>query len=118
MAYKALCQAVESGKVEEAEDLTHKLLDEGKEPLDMIAVLTETMDKLGESFARLEIFLPQLVFAGDALKAVTDILKPKIMEAGKQQASKGKVVLGVVKGDVHEIGKNIVKLCSKPTDSR
>jgi corrinoid protein of di/trimethylamine methyltransferase len=110
MSFKALCQAVESGNTSEAEDITRKLLEEGKEPLEMIAVLTETMNKLGELFARLEIFLPQLILAGDALKAVVDILRPKIMEAGEQGAPKGKVVIGVVKGDLHEIGKNIVKL--------
>ena len=110
MAFKALCQAVESGNTSEAEDLTRKLLDEGKDPLEMIAVLTETMNTLGERFARLEIFLPQLALAGEALKAVAEILKPKIMESGDKSALKGKVILGVVKGDVHEIGKNIVKL--------
>jgi corrinoid protein of di/trimethylamine methyltransferase len=110
MPFKALCQAVESGNTSEAEDITRKLLNEGKEPLEMIAVLTETMNKLGEMFARLEIFLPQMILAGEALKAVVDILRPKIMEAGEQGAPKGKVVIGVVKGDLHEIGKNIVKL--------
>ncbi len=110
MSFKALCQAVESGNTGEAEDLTHKLLDEGKDPLEMIAALTETMNKLGELFARLEIFLPQLMIAGEALIAVVDILRPKIKAAGQQGAVKGKVVIGVVKGDIHEIGKNIVKL--------
>ncbi|MGD9239311.1 MAG: corrinoid protein [Desulfobacterales bacterium] len=110
MSFKALCQAVESGNTSEAEDITRILLDEGTEPLEMIAVLTETMNKLGELFARLEIFLPQLILAGEALKAVVDILRPKIMETGEQGAPKGKVVIGVVKGDLHEIGKNIVKL--------
>jgi methanogenic corrinoid protein MtbC1 len=76
----------------------------------MIAALTETMNKLGELFARLEIFLPQLMLSGEALTAVVDIIRPKIQESGEQGASKGKVVLGVVKGDLHEIGKNIVKL--------
>ncbi|MDH3883457.1 MAG: cobalamin-dependent protein, partial [Desulfobacterales bacterium] len=110
MSFKALCQAVESGNTSEAENITRKLLDEGKEPLEMIAALTETMNKLGELFARLEIFLPQLILAGEALKAVVDILRPKIMEDGEMGAPKGKVVIGVVKGDLHEIGKNIVKL--------
>ena len=110
MSFEALCQAVESGKTSEAEDITRKLLDEGKEPLKMIDALTETMNKLGELFARLEIFLPQLIIAGESLTAVVDILRPKIMEAGEQGAPKGKVVIGVVKGDLHEIGKNIVKL--------
>jgi methanogenic corrinoid protein MtbC1 len=123
MSFEALCQAVESGNNSEAEDITHKLLGEGNDPLQMIAALTETMNKLGELFARLEIFLPQLMVAGDleiflpqlmvagdALVAVVDIIRPKIMEAGEEGATKGKVVIGVVKGDLHEIGKNIVKL--------
>ena len=110
MSLKALCQAVESGNAGKAEALSRKLLDEGFDPLQMIAALTETMNKLGELFARLEIFLPQLMLAGEALTAVVDILRPLIMERGEQGASKGKVVLGVVKGDLHEIGKNIVKL--------
>jgi methanogenic corrinoid protein MtbC1 len=90
MSFEALCQAVESGNTDEAEDITQKLLGDGKDPLEMIAALTETMNKLGELFARLEIFLPQLMVAGDALTAVVDILRPKIMEAGEQGAPKGK----------------------------
>ena len=110
MSFEALCQAVESGNTSEAEEITRKLLDQGKEPLELIAALTETMNKLGELFARLEIFLPQLIIAGESLTAVVNILRPKIMAAGEQGAFKGKVVIGVVKGDLHEIGKNIVKL--------
>lgn len=110
MSLEKLCQAVESGNTSKAEDFTRKLLKEGVDPLDIIAALTETMNKLGELFARLEIFLPQLMIAGDALMAVVEIVKPKIMESGNRGAPRGKVVIGVVKGDLHEIGKNIVKL--------
>ena len=110
MSLEKLCQAVESGKTSEAEDFTRKLLAEGNDPLEIISALTETMNKLGELFARLEIFLPQLMISGDALMAVVEIVKPKILESGEQGAPKGKVVIGVVKGDLHEIGKNIVKL--------
>jgi corrinoid protein of di/trimethylamine methyltransferase len=110
MSFKVLCQAVESGNTADAENLTRKFLDEGKDPLEMIAALTETMNKLGKLFERLEIFLPQLILAGEALTASVEILRPKIMEAGEQGAPKGKVVIGVVKGDLHAIGKNIVKL--------
>ncbi len=110
MSFQALCQAVESGNTADAQDITRKYLDEGKDPLEMIAALTQTMNKLGDLFARLEIFLPQLILSGEALTASVDILRPRIMEAGEQGAPKGKVVIGVVKGDLHEIGKNIVKL--------
>ena len=110
MSFQALCQAVESGNTADAQDITRKYLDEGKDPLEMIAALTQTMNKLGDLFARLEIFLPQLILSGEALTASVDILRPRIMDAGEQGAPKGKVVIGVVKGDLHEIGKNIVKL--------
>jgi methanogenic corrinoid protein MtbC1 len=101
MSLEKLCQAVESGNTSEAEDLTRNLLSGGIDSLEIISALTDTMNKLGELFARLEIFLPQLMISGDALMAV---------ESGEQGAPKGKVVIGVVKGDLHEIGKNIVKL--------
>ncbi|MEJ2096774.1 MAG: B12-binding domain-containing protein, partial [Deltaproteobacteria bacterium] len=110
MSLDALCRAVESGNTADAETLTRNLLNEGKDPLEMIAALTAAMNRLGDKFARLEIFLPQLVFAGESLKAVVNILRPEIMASDRQGTSKGKVVLGVVKGDLHEIGKNIVKL--------
>ena len=57
MSLEKLCQAVESGNTSEAEDLTRKLLAEGNDPLQIISALTDTMNKLGELFARLEIFL-------------------------------------------------------------
>ena len=110
MSLEKLCQAVESGNTSEAEDLTRNLLSGGIDPLEIISALTDTMNKLGELFARLEIFLPQLMISGDALMAIVEIVKPKILESGEQGAPKGKVVIGVVKGDLHEIGKNIVKL--------
>jgi len=105
-----LCRAVESGNADDAETLSRKLLDEGVDPLRIISSLTETMNKLGDMFSRLEIFLPQLVLAGEALTTVVDLVRPKIAESGGEKTSKGKVVIGVVKGDLHEIGKNIVKL--------
>ena len=110
MSLEALCQAVESYDTSRAEALSRQLLDEGFNPHEMISALTETMNKLGDMFSRLEIFLPQLVLAGEALTKVVDIIRPKLMESGEQGPAKGKVVLGVVKGDLHEIGKNIVKL--------
>ena len=76
MSLKELCQAVESYDTSKAEALSRKLLDEGFDPHQMISALTETMNKLGEMFSRLEIFLPQLVLAGEALTTVVDIIRP------------------------------------------
>lgn len=110
MSLNELCNSVESGDEEKGKALAQKLLDQGVDPLKMIAALTETMNKLGDAFAKMDIFLPQLVMAGDALSAVVQILRPEIKAKGGDSAPKGKIVLGVAKGDIHEIGKNIVKL--------
>ena len=75
----------------------------------MIERMTQTMARVGDLFAKLEIFLPEIMLAGEALTAVVEELGPFLEEAGGRQI-KGKVVIGVVKGDLHEIGKNIVKL--------
>ena len=109
MSLEALCKFVEDGNAEESEALASKLLEEGADPLQMIEALTETMARVGDLFAKLEIFLPEIMMAGDALAAVVKVLGPYLEAAGGREL-KGKVVLGVVKGDLHEIGKNIVKL--------
>jgi methanogenic corrinoid protein MtbC1 len=67
------------------------------------------MGQIGEKFARLEIFLPEMMMSGEAMSVVVQLLIPLLKEQGSR-VSKGKVVLGTVKGDLHEIGKNIVKL--------
>jgi corrinoid protein of di/trimethylamine methyltransferase len=110
MSLEALCRAVEAGKKSEGESLARKLLDEGADPFEAVSVLTETMGEVGDRFSRLEIFLPEMMQAGDAMAAVVEILRPRLSETQGELASKGKVILGTVKGDLHEIGKNIVKL--------
>ncbi len=110
MSVEMLCQFVESGNKSEGEALARKLLDEGVDPLRTISALTEAMGRVGDRFAVLEIFLPEMIQAGEAMAAVVNILRAKMFESGGDLVSKGKVVLGTAKGDLHEIGKNIVKL--------
>lgn len=109
MSLEALCKLVKDGEAEEAHELARKLLEAGADPLEMIDRLTKTMAHVGELFAKLEIFLPEIMLAGEALGRVVEVLGPCLDKVGGRQ-HKGKVVLGVVKGDLHEIGKNIVKL--------
>lgn len=109
MSLDDLCKLVEDGEAEDSEALARKLLEEGTDPIQMIEKLTETMNRLGDLFAKLEIYLPEIMLAGDALTAVVKVLGPHLKSAGGREV-KGKVVLGVAKGDLHEIGKNIVKL--------
>lgn len=109
MSVENLCKAVETGDMEESRRWARKLIDEGAEPLEIIAALTEVMGQIGEKFSRLEIFLPEMMMSGEAMSNVVQFLAPILKEQGSG-VSKGKVVLGTVKGDLHEIGKNIVKL--------
>ncbi len=109
MSVENLCKAVETGDMEESRRWARKLIDEGAEPLEIIAALTEVMGQIGEKFSRLEIFLPEMMMSGEAMSNVVQLLAPILKEQGSG-VSKGKVVLGTVKGDLHEIGKNIVKL--------
>ena len=109
MSLEELCKCVEEGDAERSKELTEKLLTDGANPLVMIDELTKTMAHVGDLFAKLEIFLPEIMLSGEALSAAVEVLGPYLESSGGREA-KGKVVLGVVKGDLHEIGKNIVKL--------
>jgi corrinoid protein of di/trimethylamine methyltransferase len=109
MAFEELCSAVETGDQDKSKVLAQKLVDGGSDPLKIIEALTGVMDRIGERFARLEIFLPEMMMAGEAMSAVVKILTPHL-KAGSAGQSRGKVLIGTVKGDLHEIGKNIVKL--------
>ena len=102
-------QAVEAGDQDKSLSLAKSLLDGGTDPLKIIGALTQVMDRIGGKFARLEIFLPEMMMSGEAMANVVKLLTPHLKKGGAGQ-SKGKVVLGAVKGDLHEIGKNIVKL--------
>ena len=109
MTLEKLGKFIEDGEPEEAAELAERMLAEGHNPLEMIESLTRTMSHLGDLFAKLEIFLPEIMTAGEALSAVVEVMAPHLDKVGGRKV-KGKVVLGVVRGDLHEIGKNIVKL--------
>ena len=88
--------------------LADAALQAGENPLTLIERLTEGVRSIGEQFERGELFLSQLVMAAETMKTALEILEPAI---SKDQArkSEGKVVIGTVEGDVHDIGKNLVK---------
>ena len=109
MSLDQLSQLVEDGDKEACEAMARELLAGGADPLEILDKLTLTMQRVGDLFANLDIFLPEVMLAGEALTAVVDIVKPGLQTVDRVLA-KGKVVIGVVKGDLHEIGKNIVKL--------
>lgn len=84
-------------------------LQEGVTPSDIIEKgMSSGMKKVGERFARYEIYLPELMMAAEAWEHAMKILEPKLLAAGAERKKVGRVVLGTVRGDVHSIGKNIV----------
>jgi methanogenic corrinoid protein MtbC1 len=109
MSLQELQKAVEAGDQDRATALTRELLAKGIDALKIIESLTQLMASVGEKFSRLEIFLPEMMMAGAAMSAVVELLGPQL-KAAKKGGPKGRIVLGTVMGDLHEIGKNIVKL--------
>ena len=88
-----------------------KALLKTREPMDIInGILIPALDTVGKEFEAGTMFLPQLMMSAETVKNSFDAVKEKIMEGGVPQESKGKIVVATVKGDIHDIGKNIVKV--------
>jgi len=108
-SYDSLDQAIRTGDLEGGVAETKKLLDEEVDPLVIFTDCIEpTLDDIGEKFSRLEIFLPEMVNASKVVKAIHETIKPH-MEAAETSTSRGRIVIATVSGDLHDIGKNIVK---------
>jgi len=108
--YQKLAQAVIDGESEDAEALARHALEVGLEPLECINKgLTKGIQHVGELFADGECYLPELILSANAMKAALGVLEPAML-GGKQREIVGKVVLGTVQGDLHEIGKNLVSI--------
>ncbi len=83
-------------------------LKSGKDPLEIIEELRKGMEIVGEGFEKLERFLMDLIWASEIFKDAASLIMPKIKEKMKDIPVKGKVVIGTVKGDIHDIGKNLI----------
>ncbi|MGW8143318.1 MAG: cobalamin B12-binding domain-containing protein [Anaerolineales bacterium] len=106
--YSKLAQAVIDGEPEEAEQLARQALEQQLDPLTCINEgLTKGIRKVGELFASGEYFLPELIIGAEAMKRALAVLEPAMMGDQSREVV-GKVVLGTVKGDMHEIGKTLV----------
>lgn len=104
---EVLTQAIVKGKAPEAIEATKELVEKGEDPQSIINTkMVTAMSEIGRQFEEGTAFVPQLLMAARAMKAALEILKP--LMAGKETTSLGKVVIGTVKGDLHDIGKNLV----------
>jgi corrinoid protein of di/trimethylamine methyltransferase len=106
--YSKLEQAVIDGESEDAEALAKQALEAGLDPLACIDNgLTKGIQRVGELFSSGEYFLPELIMGADAMKAALNILEPALV-GNQHREVVGRVVLGTVQGDLHEIGKTLV----------
>jgi methanogenic corrinoid protein MtbC1 len=103
-----LVHALSDLKEEEALQITQKRLGANEDPNAIMADAREGMGIVGQRFASGEYFIPDLIYSGEILKQVTEMVKPKMVK-GKEVKKLGKIVLGTVAGDIHDIGLNIVE---------
>ena len=101
-----LAHAVEIGKAKLVPGLVQEALDEGNAPINVLNSMIDAMAVVGEKFKKNEIFVPEMLIAAKAMKKGVEVLKPYL--AGENAAKLGKLAMGTVYGDLHDIGKNLV----------
>ena len=108
---KGLRRAVVKGLCREAGTLAREALESGQDGLEMVKnEIIPALDEVGQGFEAKRLFLPQLMMSAEAAEAAFREIKAKTAGQAEGQASKGRVVIATVKGDIHDIGKNIVRL--------
>jgi len=104
-----ISEALQKGKAKVVTELVQKALDEGQNPEDILnSGLLTGMDIIGEKFKNNEVYVPEVLIAARAMNSGAAILKPVLAKSGVKPI--GRVALGTVKGDLHDIGKNLVRM--------
>jgi 5-methyltetrahydrofolate--homocysteine methyltransferase len=104
---KDLVKALADLKEKEALQIVQERLKAGDDPLGILNDARRAVEIVGKRFSDSEYFIPDLVYSGEILKSITDLVKPKITKAAEAKRA-GKVIVGTVAGDIHDIGKDIV----------
>ncbi|MCB9144119.1 MAG: corrinoid protein [Anaerolineales bacterium] len=107
--FKEMAQSIIDGDSDISTELAQKSIEMGVPPLDAITKgFVIGVNYIGDQFGAGEAFLPELVMAGEAMKAAVAILEPELLKLGSARETMGKVILATVEGDIHEIGKTLV----------
>jgi corrinoid protein of di/trimethylamine methyltransferase len=107
--FEAMAESIIYGEAEDAEALARQAVEQGIDPLQAINQgFVVGLDEVGEQFGCGEMFLPDLVLAGEAMKAAVAILEPEMARSGTAREIQGKVVIGTIEGDIHDLGKTLV----------
>jgi 5-methyltetrahydrofolate--homocysteine methyltransferase len=104
---KKLVSAIADMREEEALQLVRKMTAEGTSPVAILDAAREAMGVIGERYEKGTYFLPELIMAGEMLTQITEVIRPELAKLPEIKRH-GKVLIGTVKGDIHDIGKNIV----------
>jgi methanogenic corrinoid protein MtbC1 len=102
-----LVDAMTNMRENETIEIARSLVEQGEDPLKILDECTKAMEAVGNRFEAGQYFLPELMMAGEMLRQVSDMVKPK-MKGEKGVQKRGKVLIGTVEGDIHDIGKDIV----------
>ncbi|MEM3730435.1 MAG: cobalamin-dependent protein [Candidatus Bathyarchaeia archaeon] len=103
-----LINALADLKEEEAVKMVEDMLKAGEDPFKIMEYIRKAMEVVGNRFANSEYFISDLIYAGEILKTITAMIKPKLTKKEAQPKRLGKIVFGTVAGDIHDIGKDIV----------
>jgi len=107
--FQKMAQSIIDGDSDAAVALAQQAVASGLDPLEAITQgFVMGVNQVGEAFAKGDAFLPELVMAGEAMKAAVSTLEPEMQKRGLKRTMLGKVVLATVEGDIHEIGKSLV----------
>ena len=107
--FGAMLQSIVDGAPDKASDLARQALATGVDPLEAVnRGFAVGIKFAGDQFGCGEMFLPDLLASAEAMKAAIKILEPEMLKRGSQRATLGKIVLGTARGDIHDIGKNLV----------
>ncbi|MBC6696323.1 homocysteine S-methyltransferase family protein [Terrisporobacter mayombei] len=101
---------IERGLKEEAKGLTLEILKSKDEYYILDEILIPALDKVGEKYDKGELFLPQMIQSAETVKVSLNIIKERLSQNNSNDGSKGKIIVATVQGDIHDIGKNIVKI--------
>lgn len=104
---KELVSAIADMKEDEALNLVKQLIKDGTKPTAILEAAREAMDIVGQRYQEGEYFLPELMLAGEMMTQITELIRPELAKMPSVERL-GKVVVGTVEGDIHDIGKNIV----------
>jgi methanogenic corrinoid protein MtbC1 len=104
---KALIDAITDMREDDALKITQELLASGTDPLAILDDCREAMTAVGQRFEAGDCFVPELILAGEVLRQISEVVKPRLTQTVEQKKL-GRVVIGTVEGDIHDIGKDIV----------